>query len=453
MHPIGVILLAILLYFVLFGTRRGALIAAVAGVLYLTQGQGYEILDVNLYAGRILGTALFARVMLRREFSFSSVTRIDHALLILYGYATVVFLLRSESGQAGNIAQALDALFYYFGFRGLIKDEEDLRWLLRTLIVLLVPFAFLIGIERVTGHNPFAFMGGIAEGNFIRDDKIRCMGSFRYPVTLGTFAATFLALYIGLWRSKTERRFAYIGIALCLWIVWATNSGGSFSALGVAVIAWMLWYARKNMRAVRWGILGLLAALALVMKAPVWYILDRVTFGGNAWHRAYLIDCAFRNLDKWWLVGMPLQDTANWFPYILVATGGADITNQYLVFGIDAGIGAIVLFILLISRAFGQIGSAMTKLDPTVPEERTTGFLLWGLGSLMAVHLVNWFGISYFDQVYVIWFLQLAAVTSITERILREPYVSQPITPPEFVPEYAERGFSNVEPVFEKERF
>ena len=64
----------------------------------------------------------------------------------------------------------------------------------------------------------------------MRDDATRCMGSFRYPVSLGAFGATFLALYIGLWHWKAYRRYAIAGMLLCLWLVWASNSGGSFSA-------------------------------------------------------------------------------------------------------------------------------------------------------------------------------------------------------------------------------
>lgn len=416
MHPIGVILLLVMLYFVAFSARRSALIAMVAGVLYLTQGQSIDVFGLNLFAVRVLGLVLFVRVLARREFLFSDLNRIDHAVLMLYAYTTVVFLLRSSDGHAAAIALALDACFCYFGFRGLVTREADLRWLLRILVVLLVPYVFLIGIERVTGNNPFMFMGGIS-GGWVRDGATRCMGSFRYPVSLGTFAASFLALYIGQWHSKADRKYAWFGIGFCLWIVWATNSGGSLSAAAVALVGWMFWYARKDMRLVRWGIVGVLVALAFAMKAPVWYILTRGPFGGDSWHRAYLIDVALRNIGKWWFAGMSLQETANWFHHII--NEGADITNHYLVFGLSAGVGAIVLLIVLLSRAFRLIGAAFAKLRAAAAGESSTGFMLWGLGVMMTVHVINWLGVSYFDQVYVVWFFQLAAVASITAETLR----------------------------------
>ena len=50
----------------------------------------------------------------------------------------------------------------------------------------------------------------------------------------------------------------------------------------------------------------------------------------------------------WWFAGMPMSETVHWFPYVLLQTGAADITNNYLQFGITAGLGAMLLLILLL---------------------------------------------------------------------------------------------------------
>jgi hypothetical protein len=267
------------------------------------------------------------------------------------------------------------------------------------------------------------FMGGLV-GGWEREGATRCMGSFRYSVTLGTFAATFLALYIGLSHSKADRRFAYLGIALCVWMVWASNSGGSFSAGATALVGWGLWYLRANMKTFRRTIVAVLVVLAFAMKAPIWYAITHVPFSGDSWHRAYLMDIAFQNIGLWWFAGMRLGDTASWFPYTI--NGGADITNQYLVYGLNAGIVSLALFILLLVGAFAQIRLAMQKLSVLGASYGITRPMLWGLGVTTAVHVVSWLGISYFDQMYVIWYFQLAAVASITDRILdsREPQIS-----------------------------
>ena len=43
-----------------------------------------------------------------------------------------------------------------------------------------------------------------------------------------------------------------------------------------------------------------------------------------------------------------------------------------------------------------------------------TEYILWGLGVMVVGHMINWLGIIYFDQIYVIWFFQLATIASLT---------------------------------------
>jgi hypothetical protein len=282
------------------------------------------------------------------------------------------------------------------------------------LTLVLVPYVLVIGMERRLGHAPLSFMSSGLEGIFVRDGVPRCMGSFRNPDTLGTVGATFLPCFVALAFSARDRVRALAGVFFCLVIVWLSHSGGSMSAAGVAVVGWGMWWFRKRMRVFRWGLLGGLVLLDIVMKAPVWYLLDRVSSitGGTGWHRAYLIDVTVRHFGEWWLAGMPVRDTQGWFHYTIGVTGGADITNHYIMFALTAGVGALALVIYLLTRAFSRLGVALARVrrggDRYLPIEA----MLWGLGVMLAVHAVNWLGISYFDQIYVIWLLQLAAISA-----------------------------------------
>src|SRR5664280_1841785 len=217
MNPVGALILAVLICVVLGASRRVALLGMMAGVMFLTQAQQIDVLGFNLYAIRFLEVAGFVRVMARREFSFYQLNKIDRALLWLYGYMTVVFLLRSLVGVANQIGIAADAFLCYFTFRGLVGGMDDFRWFLRALIILLAPYVLLVLIESATGHNPFTLLGGISGGsNWIRHGRPRCFGSFRQPDTLGMFGASFLPLYIGLACITRERKRALAGIGLCL---------------------------------------------------------------------------------------------------------------------------------------------------------------------------------------------------------------------------------------------
>lgn len=43
--------------------------------------------------------------------------------------------------------------------------------------------------------------------------------------------------------------------------------------------------------------------------------------------------------------------------------------------------------------------------------------LLFGFGVVVAVHVVNWFAISYFDQSYAVWYFQLACIIGICHAV------------------------------------
>ncbi len=178
-----------------------------AAVLFLPISQQLNILGFNLYAIRFLELAGFIRVLGRHEFSFRNLNGIDRALLWLYGFTTMVFLFRSADGQAYQVGTALDAFLTYFTFRGLIGGIDDFQWLLRAMIILLVPYTLLVLFESVTDHNLFAILGGIDGGSFwMRNGRARCFGSFRQPDTLGMFAASFFPLYISLACLARERK-------------------------------------------------------------------------------------------------------------------------------------------------------------------------------------------------------------------------------------------------------
>lgn len=418
MNLIGVSILAVLMSVVLFAPRRWAALGMVAGVLYLTQAQWVEVLSLRLTAMRFLELAGFGRVMAHGEFSFSRLNGVDRTFLLLYSYSAIVYALRATEGQAYIIGLSVDACLCYFTFRGLIGDMEDFRWFLRAFLVLLAPYVALVLVESFTLRNPFWIMSGLSLDPWMRGGRVRCTGSFRYASLLGTLGGSFTILYIGLVLAETESILGWIGVVLSLIIVWAANSGGPASFVGVGVLGWLMWRVRTRMQAVRWGIVLGIVLAALLMKAPIWYLLARASAltGGDGWHRAYLIDVSYRNIGKWWFAGMPVEDTSTWFPYTILSTGAADLTNAFISFGINAGLGAVVLFVFLFVRAFSSLGKALATVRSDSTRNHATEVMLWGLGVMLAAHIVNLMGVIYFDHFYVFWFMQLAVVSGLAER-------------------------------------
>lgn len=421
MNGISATILIILIVMVFVAPRRWAVLGMMAGVLYQTQFLSIEILGINIYPVRFLELSGFSRVLVRREFHFARLNGIDRAFLVLFSYCTVVYLVRTGKFEAYQIGVAVDAILCYFAFRGMISSGEDFRWFLSAFVIMLAPYLLLVSIESFTALNPFSIVGARSEVFLFREGTPRCVGSFRHPILMGALGASFLPLYVCNLFTMRYRNSAILGICLCIGIVLFANSGGPITAVGACMIGWSLWVLRKRMYLVRRCLVGILVLLAIFMKAPIWFIPEKISSitGGDGWHRSYLMDIAIQNIDKWLIAGMPITETADWLPYTIVISGGADITNQFISFGISAGLGAIILFILLLTLSFRAIGKSLEVVRSEKFAAEETEFLLWGLGVMLFVHIVNLIGVTYFDQFYVVWFMHLAAISTLSEIFLQ----------------------------------
>lgn len=421
MSPIGVLVLVICLSVVAFAPRRWAIMGMLGGVLFLPQSQQLAVAGINVFGMRFLEVAAIFRIFARKEYTTIKLTRLDKLLLIFFIYSTIVFLLRSDDGQAYQIGLAVDALGCYFAFRSFIKDDSDIRWMLKAFVWMLVPFTAMVVVESLTLNNPFAtLMGGINYGgDWMRNGRLRCQGSFRHSSLLGTFGASFISLYIASLVGRFDRKQAFIGIGSCLVIVWACNSGGPISCVANVVFCWVLWRFRQRLKIVKRSLLVVLVLMAVVMEAPIFYLPAKVSSitGGDGWHRSFLMEVSFHDLDKWWMFGMPLSQTIDWFPYHTPGTGFADITNQFIAYGLDSGLLAIVLCIAFLSAAFREIGFTLKTSVEIDGGPSPVTYITWGLASALVMHIANWLGIIYFDQTYVIWYLQLAMIGSLRNQM------------------------------------
>ena len=414
MNAVSASILIVLLLVVSFGSRRWALLAVMAGVFFLTQGHAVEAGGLRLFPIRFIVAFAFVRVVVRRELVWSRLNRIDHTLLFLYNYAALVWILRSSEREAQQFASAIDPTLCYLAFRGLIGGLEDLRRLLNALVVLLVPFTVLVLLERLSGQSAFMMVGATG-GLYFRDGIARCQGSFRHAVLLGSTAASFLPLYIALFLAGRLRSVALTGGALCVALIALSHSGGPLTSAGAALFGWFLWPLRERMALVRRATLAVLLFLMVFMKSPIWYLPFKISsvVGGGGFHRSLLMEQAWLHLDQWWLFGMDVRLTGVWMPYVLEAVGGgADVTNQFLVFGIRGGLLAVGLTVGVLALGFVTIGNLSASARASVNRKMADQFLLWGLGVALFVHAVSWLGTSYFDQSWVVWLMHLAAVSS-----------------------------------------
>jgi len=191
-------------------------------------------------------------------------------------------------------------------------------------------------------------------------------------------------------------------------IVITSASSGPLLTVILGIVALALWRWRNQMRTLRYGILGALVSLHMVMKAPVWFLLARVDIvqGSTGYDRAYLIDRAIANFWDWWLIAT--KSTWKW------ADKDAhlfDVTNAYIQNGAGGGLITMILFIAIIALSFKAVGRTVRLGETSVPVAQRK--LTWALGAALFAHAVTYISVSYFDQNFVNWYLLLAMISSV----------------------------------------
>lgn len=417
--PFGLIVLFSVGILILTLKREQAFIPLILFACYYPVSGAVVIAGLNFFAPRLLLLFAWARVLLRREISTVNFNNIDKSLVWYVALSVVMnFLLeRSGSALANRLGQAYDLIGFYFFFRAIILNFEDIERIFRFLGLIILPLTCLMLYEEFTGRNLFSLLGGVPEFSAVRGDQLRAQGPFRHPVLAGTFGATVMPFFVGVWLSNTSARiFAISGFVCATAIMILTSSSGPALAYCFGIIALFFWRFRERMRAVRWALFFSLIGLHLIMKAPIWFLIGRISnlIGGTGWHRSELIDQAIKHFDEWCFVGTTY--TAHWardtglitlpdFPNMV------DITNQYIVIAVNGGILPLAAFIAAIAFAFREVGKAWRSLPDELNPSR---LVVWSLGASLFSHVVSFTSISYFDQLNVFWFLLLAMISSLS---------------------------------------
>ncbi|HSW67307.1 MAG TPA: hypothetical protein VLH16_01865 [Bacteroidales bacterium] len=396
--------------------RKYAILCFIIGILYIPQTQSIYFLNINLFPIRILEVIGFLRVVCRKELVLSGKNKIDFCFTLLFSYMLCMYLLFSEKILFYQLAPSVDALLCYYTFKGLIKNLHDVCYILYSTIFLMIPFTGMLAVESLTAKNPFYLLGAEEYSVMFREGYPRCIGSFRHPSLLGSFGASILPMYIGYYFYGQQKKMTLLGIALCIVIVLLSNSGGPYTAIAICILGWSCWYLKKRMKLITACFVIMIILVGFYMKAPIWYLLERISIfsGGDGWHRSYLIDIAFKNLDKWWFSGMDLEQTSEWFPYTIY-TGAADIINQYIYYGLTAGLGATILFIILIILCFNYVMINVSFVRHSRGSRPGEDKFLWGFGVMLLVHSFNLIGITYFDQMYMVWYMHIAIIASLCQ--------------------------------------
>jgi hypothetical protein len=240
-----------------------------------------------------------------------------------------------------------------------------------------------------------------------------------------------MPLFVYLYFRPDQRRVAVAGLLAATAITYTANSSGPLMCFLSGLIGLAVWPLRQKMRRVRWAMVAGLFGLMFLMKAPIWYTLAKVSdfAGGDGWYRSYLMQQCFKHFSDWWLMGT--NDTTEW-AVTYMPWGGADLCNVYVSIAATEGLASLALFVLILVQCFRKLGLALKAAEEVLPEPIA---LLWCLGCVLFAHVCTLFSVTYWDQMFVIWWGFLAMISSATSSILAG------LTSPEMVEDAPENSF------------
>ena len=409
---LGLIITFSMCLLIIIAPRKYAPIPFLIAICYIPLGQRIVVAGLVFSAARIVILFGWIRLILKREVRSIKYNAIDMALVwwIIVSVITYTILWQTSRAFFYRMGLAYNAFGAYFLFRFLIRDYDDVVRIFKCLAVIIVPLSIAALVESSTGRNVFSIFDGVREFTPTRDGRARATFSFGNAILAGTFGATLMPLFAGMWLGKISRKLAFCGVAASAIITVSSRSSGPVMAFLLETLAFMMWPLRRRLRPIRWGLLTGLLALHIIMKAPVWALIGRISelVGGHGYDRVDLINAAINYLGDWWLIGT--KYTANWDSNILlIEPNMVDMTNQFIAIGVEGGLISMSLFIAMIVYSFRGIGRAMRANER---QAKCLRIGLWSMGVALLGHIVSFISVSYFTQLAIIWYMFLAMIST-----------------------------------------
>jgi len=362
---------------------------------------------------RLLVLVGIGRAVMTGNFRFSFSNMVDRCavLFAVAALATAGAHDTDHNFYVSNLGLILNVCGSYLYGRAYLQGFAWWRYFARISVIVAVPLALLMIYEVTSGRNPYSVLGVNTGGVSIRDGEIRARGPFRHAILGGTAGAVLLPLCLILWRE--QRVLGLVGIAASLTIVLtSTSSGPIAAALAAGGFVWC-WRKREHVPNLKWAVpLGIIA-LSLYMDRPFYYIIDSIDFtgGSTGWHRARLIEMGVEHLDEWWLAGTDF--TRHWMPTgVSWNPDHTDITNYYLHLGV---IGGLPLMLCLVGMIWFSFRTLFRFIPLDSDAQQPWSFALWCLGCSLAAHALSFISISYFDQMYVLFYLLVGGIAGMVE--------------------------------------
>jgi hypothetical protein len=408
--------------------KKYAIYPFLLGALIIPYAQVIVIGSVHLQMLRFLTMFGMARLIYEKyshkdEPLIGGLQAIDRAYIYFTVVSAITFVLLNQEFAAftNRIGVLFDSFCIYFVLRFLIRDEEEVTRAIKAMVIVACVAAVFMTLEQVLGKNLFGYLGGVPLIPTLREGRLRSQGFFGHALIAGSYGAVLLPLGLWLWLKGGSGKIYGIACLLATIVITMTSASSTpILALAAGIGAFAFWPVRRQMRWIQWGTVAMLCVLHMIMKGPVWALIDHIDLvGGNsANHRYMLVDQCIRHFWDWWLVGT--NDNGNW------GWDMWDTCNYYVNTAEGAGFLALILLFWLLGRIFQAIGRARAAFEG----DNYKQLMFWCIGAMMFAQCVAYFGIAYFDQAIVAWYGLIAIVVALTSEYMKAPAaVRGPVSP------------------------
>jgi len=403
LHPIVAVVLLVTIVLILQRPRKHIIFPLLLCTFLVPRGQQIMLAGAHFYIRLILALAGIVRVAKDKFRIAGGFTDFDRIFLIWAGYRAFATVATNwPNGIAEQIALLLSVVCGYFLLRYLIQDEDDVARAAKALAIVALVLGLCMVYEKHSLVNPFGvYLGGAPTTPEIRNDSARAQATFGHSILAGCFGGTLVPLFVWLWSTKAKIPAA-MGLVGSTLMVMTANSSTPLLAYVAGVLGLLLWPVRRQMKAVRWLIVITLVILAMVMNAPVWFVIAHINVvgGSGGYDRAVLIDMCMKHMRDWWLIGT--NQNGNW------GYDMWDMSDQFVAEAETGGIITVACFIGLIVKGFSRLGTTRKRVRPKQQ------WLLWSLGAIMLSNIFAYFGVAYWDNTQVWWFTFLAMILAMT---------------------------------------
>jgi len=412
LHPWSVTATALLALFVLTLPARLALLPLLMAATTLPMAQRVVIAGADFTLLRILLLVYVVRVLLRGEYRDYRWNVVD-GLVLLWALSSTVFMTinyGSFDAFLNRLGWSYDLILTYFLGRVILSRWDNVLGFAKGVVFISIPVAAIFIHEWNTQQNLFHVFGSVPEYTRVTEGRIRCQGPFPHSIIAGAFWAALLPVIWLLWREPSGGRMLSIIGTICALIIVATTSSSTSVLTVLAAVTAVIMFPFRRQRTMIWvGIVAIAFVLHFfIMKQPIWHLMARadILAGSTGWHRFVIFDAFVNNFSRWYLVGE--SDPLSWGVWQM-----RDITNYYISQGLRGGLATLLVFLLVLIYGFRNVGKSLTLSESSAKRsDPVLEWRLWLLGVALFSHVVTFFGVSYFGQIIVVWYLQLALVGS-----------------------------------------